>query len=112
MNSVNYSLKMSYSQLESRSLKDVGSSKKIMIQSIPLIGCLVAKERLEDSEVTIAVTQLIENLWWDLKKAVVAHKPKNVNELEAFELSKILGQELSKILYITTEHLCQAMFHI
>lgn len=26
----------------------------------------------------------IENLWWDLKKAVAARKPKNVNELEAF----------------------------
>uniref|UniRef100_A0A8C5MW04 Transposase n=1 Tax=Leptobrachium leishanense TaxID=445787 RepID=A0A8C5MW04_9ANUR len=26
----------------------------------------------------------IENLWWDLKKAVAVHKPKNVTELEAF----------------------------
>uniref|UniRef100_A0A8C5N259 Transposase n=1 Tax=Leptobrachium leishanense TaxID=445787 RepID=A0A8C5N259_9ANUR len=26
----------------------------------------------------------IENLWWDLKKAVVVRKPKNVTELEAF----------------------------
>lgn len=26
----------------------------------------------------------IENLWWDLKKAVAARKPKNVTELEAF----------------------------
>ena len=26
----------------------------------------------------------IENLWWDLKKAVAARMPKNVNELEAF----------------------------
>uniref|UniRef100_A0A8C5MIC2 Transposase n=1 Tax=Leptobrachium leishanense TaxID=445787 RepID=A0A8C5MIC2_9ANUR len=27
---------------------------------------------------------LIENLWWDLKKAVAVRKPKNVTELEAF----------------------------
>uniref|UniRef100_A0A8C5Q5J6 Tc1-like transposase DDE domain-containing protein n=1 Tax=Leptobrachium leishanense TaxID=445787 RepID=A0A8C5Q5J6_9ANUR len=26
----------------------------------------------------------IENLWWDLKKAVAVRKPKNVTELEAF----------------------------
>ena len=26
----------------------------------------------------------IENLWWDLKKAVVARKPKNITELEAY----------------------------
>ncbi|KAI4887171.1 hypothetical protein NFI96_004172 [Prochilodus magdalenae] len=26
----------------------------------------------------------IENLWWDLKKAVTVRKPKNVTELEAF----------------------------
>uniref|UniRef100_A0A8C5MRA4 Transposase n=1 Tax=Leptobrachium leishanense TaxID=445787 RepID=A0A8C5MRA4_9ANUR len=35
----------------------------------------------------------IENLWWDLKKAVVVRKPKNVTELEAFahdEWAKIL----------------------
>jgi len=25
----------------------------------------------------------IENLWWDLKKAIVASKPKNITELEA-----------------------------
>uniref|UniRef100_A0A8C5R0D3 Transposase n=1 Tax=Leptobrachium leishanense TaxID=445787 RepID=A0A8C5R0D3_9ANUR len=34
----------------------------------------------------------IENLWWDLKKAVAVRKPKNVTELEAFahdELAKI-----------------------
>lgn len=30
----------------------------------------------------------IENLWWDLKKAVAACKPKNVTELEAFALEE------------------------
>ena len=27
---------------------------------------------------------LIENLWWDLEKAVAAQKPSNITELEAF----------------------------
>ena len=26
----------------------------------------------------------IENLWWDLKKAVAARKPTNISELKAF----------------------------
>lgn len=37
----------------------------------------------------------IENLWWGLKKAVAAHKPSNLNELEAFareEWAKIPGE--------------------
>jgi len=35
----------------------------------------VASQSLDESH--------IENLWWDLKKAFAASKPKNISELEA-----------------------------
>ncbi|KAF7645443.1 hypothetical protein LDENG_00204490, partial [Lucifuga dentata] len=42
----------------------------------------------------------IENLWWDLKKAVAARKPKNINELEAIaheEWTKIPQERCQKL---------------
>ena len=42
----------------------------------------------------------IENLWWDLKKAVAARKPSNSNELEAFaheEWAKIPVERCKKL---------------
>lgn len=42
----------------------------------------------------------IENLWWDLKKAVAARKPKNLKELEAFaqeEWAKIPQERCQKL---------------
>uniref|UniRef100_A0A3B4ZPX8 Tc1-like transposase DDE domain-containing protein n=1 Tax=Stegastes partitus TaxID=144197 RepID=A0A3B4ZPX8_9TELE len=42
----------------------------------------------------------IENLWWDLKKAVAARKPKNISELEAFaheEWAKIPAGRCKKL---------------
>ena len=40
------------------------------------------------------------NLWWDLKKAVAAWKPSNINELEAFaceEWAKIPTERCKKL---------------
>ncbi|KAI4888034.1 hypothetical protein NFI96_008037 [Prochilodus magdalenae] len=51
----------------------------------------------------------IENLWWDLKKAVAVRKPKNVTELEAFA-----HEEWAKIPIGRCKTLCQhrtANFH-
>ncbi|KAF7646787.1 hypothetical protein LDENG_00182360 [Lucifuga dentata] len=42
----------------------------------------------------------IENLWWDLKKAAAARKPKNINELEAIareEWAKIPQERCQKL---------------
>ena len=44
----------------------------------------------------------IENLWWELKKAVASRKPKNISELEAFaheEWAKIPQEHSQKLVY-------------
>ena len=43
---------------------------------------------------------LIENLWWDLKRAVAAWKPSNINKLEVFaceEWAKIPIERCKKL---------------
>ena len=50
----------------------------------------------------------IENLWWELKKAVAARKPKNVNELDAFaheEWAKIPVDSCKKLVSSYVSHL-------
>jgi len=54
----------------------------------------------------------IENLWWDLKKAVAARKPNNITELEASaheEWAKIPQNRCQKLLSGYTSHLQQVM---
>ncbi|KAI4901651.1 hypothetical protein NFI96_012829 [Prochilodus magdalenae] len=49
----------------------------------------------------------IENLWWDLKKAVAVRKPKNVTELEAFaheEWAKIPIGHAKQVPLLTPAH--------
>ncbi|KAF7646122.1 hypothetical protein LDENG_00193360 [Lucifuga dentata] len=54
----------------------------------------------------------IENLWWDLKKAVEACKPKNINELEAIaheEWAKIPEERCQKLVSGYASHLQQVI---
>lgn len=41
-----------------------------------------------------------ENLWWDLKKAVAARKPKNIIKLEAFAHEETTGKRLLKVIKV------------
>jgi len=54
----------------------------------------------------------IENLWWDLNKAVAARKPKNIIELEAIaheEWAKINQKCCQKLMSGNTAHLQQVI---
>ncbi|KAF7650394.1 hypothetical protein LDENG_00126560 [Lucifuga dentata] len=53
----------------------------------------------------------IENLWWDLKKAVAAREPKNINELEATaqEWAKIPQERCQKLVSGYASHLQQVI---
>ena len=54
----------------------------------------------------------IENLWWDLKKAAVACKPKNIIELKAFayeEWAKISQECYQKLVSGYASHLQQVI---
>jgi len=92
-----------------------------MIPSIPQIpprlGCRRSPGRFYSGPQSPDMNP-IENPWWDLKKAVAAHKPKNITELEA-----IVHEEWDKIpvtlpeagvwLYISIAagHNCKRVFY-
>ena len=54
----------------------------------------------------------IENLWWDLKKAVAARKPKNISELEVIahkEWTKIPQERCQKLVSASASCLQQVI---
>jgi len=74
-----------------------------MIPSIPQIsarlGCRGSPGRFYSGQQSLDLNP-IGNLWWDLKKAVAAHKPKNITGLEA----KIPQKRCQKLVSGYTSH--------